>query len=166
MVTVSAEKVMRRNWAKFLSLAPLLLITYVIVAPNAVRCENWNDPWDCMARREEHSGKGYTMFPLSGQYGHMNVTTGTVQEPVFYLISNNGSLYRLLFYCKNEILITTRDAGPGIFHGYDFCTSVPFENDSRMTFRGTLVLPSEWNPELSTPRMTFTGDLYVIEVLT
>jgi hypothetical protein len=88
----------------------------------------------------------------------------TPKENVFILATDNGTLLRLLFYNENGVLITTTDQGGGEHGGYSFCTVVPFRDGVHMRVRGTLIVPSQWNPVLSTPTMAFAGDLYVFEI--
>jgi len=88
----------------------------------------------------------------------------TPKENVFILATDNGTLLRLLFYCVNGVLITTTDQGPGPHGGYSFCTVAPFRDGAHIRVRGTLIVPSQWNPALSRPTMVFAGDLYVFEI--
>jgi hypothetical protein len=106
------------------------------------------------------SFNGYVQFETSGIFNRVK----TDSEIVFTLHIDNGTLYRLIFYCKDGMLVTTRDIGNGTFGGYEFCESVPFKQGVRIVVDGTLIVPSNWNPELSTPRLTFAGDLYVFEL--
>ena len=111
---------------------------------------------------------GLVGFKVAGLFQRVTVT-GSVKQ-VFVLQISNSSLIRLLFYCRNGTLVTTQDTprGPGIqqtvFGGYDFCNSVPFQDGMSLQVNGTYIAPSSWNPELSTPRLAFIGDLYVFGV--
>jgi hypothetical protein len=88
-----------------------------------------------------------------------------VAETVFTLRTDNGDLLRLVFYCRNGMLVSTAERTPGTYSGYEFCNTLPFQDGIHLRLRGTLITPSEWNPELSTPRLQFAGDLYVVDIL-
>jgi hypothetical protein len=106
----------------------------------------------------------YVGFKTSGIYSHLDVTdTDGLHETVFFLTMQNGTMLRLIFYCMNGTLQTTTNE-PGVHGGYQFCEDLPFHDTVRLTVRGTLITPSEWQPGLSSPRLSFIGDLYVFEV--
>ena len=120
----------------------------------------------------DHSGKtdrcrlytasfnGYVGFTMSGFFNKVRTST----ETVFTLRTDNGTFYRLIFYCLNSSLVTRRDEGNGTYGGYVFCEDVPLSDGSYIAVDGTLITPSAWIPQLSTPRLVFAGDLYVFEL--
>jgi hypothetical protein len=152
----------RKGLTALLILVSAIALMFPVIFPNALRCKMLPDPLLCLFYKGH--GSWHVMIPLSGEYQHAMVVTEGVREPVFFLRLGNGTQFRLLFYCKNQTLVTTRDTEGGAHGGFDFCSSVPFQDGAHLTVRGTLVVPSEWNPELSTPRLSFAGDMYVIEI--
>jgi hypothetical protein len=132
-----------------------------ILFPNPVIggiCDHSGIPDRCRLYTAEYNG--HMAFVVSGVLNRVETST----ETVFSLRTDNGTLYRLIFYCQNNILVTTRDKGNGTFGGYEFCREIPFADGTRMTVDGTLITPSDWNPELSTPHIAFAADLYVFEL--
>jgi hypothetical protein len=55
-----------------------------------------------------------------------------------------------------------------IVEQWDFCTEpsqIPIRDGELVRLKGTLIQPSDWNPELSERHMDFHADLYVMEIL-
>lgn len=68
-------------------------------------------------------------------------------ETVFYLVTGNEAV-RLFFYC-----------------GLDFCYSaqqLPFRDGDKVSVKGTLLEPSDWETSKYQPTLQFIGDLYVL----
>lgn len=70
----------------------------------------------------------------------------------------------MIFYCRNGVVVTTWDQGTGVHGGYEFCENAPITDGASISVHGTIFRPSQWKPELSTPRLAFSADLYVITV--
>jgi hypothetical protein len=98
-------------------------------------------------------------------------------ELVFYLINDNMTV-RLIFYCNptNVINPPSETFNPGVgqasgtanIEQWQFCTNatqVPLSEGEYVKLRGTLIIPSDWNPKLSYRNMRFDADLYVIKIL-
>ena len=98
---------------------------------------------------------------LEGTFHELRVTPQG--ETVFYLQLDSISI-RLIFYCNPQ---PTKVAGRSVTV-WDFCTErsqLPIRDGQHIKVKGTLITPSDWKPELSTPRLTFTSDLYVMQIL-
>jgi len=99
----------------------------------------------CALYTVEYSARVY--FKTAGIYHQ--------EKQVFFLELENGSLIRLIFYCKQGTLVTVRDlASSG---GYEFCENVPFQDGVVISVDGTLITPSQLSNR-------FIGDLYVFEM--
>ena len=70
-------------------------------------------------------------------------------EVVFYLITGTGLFVRLIFYCGPDYCRQSKD--------------VPLDVGAYVYVNGTLIEPSQWQPELSEPHLYFIGDLYVFQ---
>jgi hypothetical protein len=120
--------------------------------------------WETQCLRYTREYQGIVNYSVSGVFQQVRTENRTgASEIVFTLQNNTVGMLRLIFYCKGGAVVTTSDTGSGISGGYEFCENVPFENGAFISIHGTLITPSQWNPELSTPTLAFTGDLYVME---
>jgi hypothetical protein len=122
-------------------------------------------PTEMRCLRYTREYQGIVNYSVSGIFRHVMSENQTgASEVVFTLQNNTVGLLRLIFYCKNGTIVTTWDTGGGVFGGYEFCETVPFDDGTFILIHGTLITPSQWEPELSTPTLWFNGDLYVMEV--
>lgn len=150
---------MRRHWIIMLLILAMPLASIDLIWKNPVIGGICNQN-HARCRVYTSYYQGYLDWKASGTYHSLITST----EDVSVLEMANGTLLRLIFYCKSRILVTTRDKGSGTFGGYEFCETVPFEEGTRIFVVGTLVTPSAWNSELTTPKLVFAGDLYVFDV--
>jgi hypothetical protein len=111
--------------------------------------------------------EGTVNFVAAGIFQRITTQNRTGgSEIVFTLRTNEDRLLRLLFYCRDGILVTTADrqrGGVEVVSGYSFCENVPLEDGLYISVRGTLITPSQWRIDESRPILVFTGDLYVID---
>lgn len=112
--------------------------------------------------------QGYLDVQLSGRLREISVSTAGKPAIVTGLELANGTLLRVSFYCRNGSLVWTNDraTATGMIGGFTYCkaSQLPFQDGQELTVKGTFIIPSEWNPVLSTPTLTFAGDLYVFEI--
>jgi hypothetical protein len=92
---------------------------------------------------------GYVNAVFHGVFHHQVVQP---YEDVFYLDTGEQRI-RLIFYCKSE--------------QWNYCrltSQLNVTEGQHITVRGTAIEPSQWQSELSQPRLEFVADLYVAEV--
>ena len=106
----------------------------------------------------------YRGFLSTAYYGIYQVVTTTPvcrsstppcldsDEVVFYLVTSNALLVRLIFYCGPDYCRQSKD--------------VPLDVGAHVYVNGTLIEPSQWQSELSEPHLYFIGDLYVFQYRT
>jgi hypothetical protein len=156
------------NWLVFLLILvmPISIVSAYLAAASpyiGVICRvDQNNREHCVLYTKEY--EAIARFRANGIYEELQekYSNGT-GEPVFIMMLANDSLIRLIFYCRNgQVLnLTTRQMD---LPGYGFCPTLPFTDGTRLVASGLMVLPSQWRPELTSPRLFFVGDLYVYEV--
>ena len=115
---------------------------------------------------------GYVGVHLSGTLREFSVTP--VGQPwnrvtVLGLELANGTLLQISFYCMrlNGTLVSTTEpmtAASGEPLAYCGASQLPYHDGSKLNVMGTLLTPSQWQPNLSTPTIVFSGDFYVMEI--
>jgi len=72
-------------------------------------------------------------------------------EVVFYLNAKNGTI-QLIFYCGSKVK-----------YYCDSPSQLPFGDGTCLHVKGTLLQPSKWPSDQFSPRIHFSGDLYVFQ---
>ncbi len=126
---------------------------------------------------------GYVGVHLSGALREFQeLTDGQLSVVLGFELANETSL-QITFYCVNGTLLSTTDpttttsrAQSGehnpfsefglLYVGLTYCeaSQLPYHNGTQLNVMGTLMTPSQWQPNLSTPTIVFSGDFYVMEI--
>ena len=157
-----------------LMISPLTLLSAITTTHSpyvGAFCQNDEDHHvHCFLYSAAYNGSmGYE---VTGVYHFVDVRTNGREEVAFEL-QVRSVLIRLILYCRNQKLVmkppkTDANATNQVDSSYDFCSNpneIPFVNGQIVTVKGTFIQPSQWDPTLSTPALSFVADLYVIYVI-